>query len=208
MSSEVAGVCRAAGSPSRKVGNHRSPCRASLRLSKGRVLRRKTTPPSPLQVGKRSCRGPACSSAAPWGEVHAAQASLCIPTGVCLVCLEGPRLQRQVSNETGQDLDGRRQRSPPNPTQVESGLSLTHKGLASRRHQIPEPSISITDQSCKMNSGALCTVRGQREEVRGQREGRHPLLLELVHLHCGRYGGGIRNSPRVQTSDAGVPRKQ
>ena len=125
-------------------------------------------PPSPLQVGKRSCRGPACSSAAPRGKVHAAQASLCIPTGACLVCLAGPRLRCQVSNETGQDLDGRRQRSPPNPTQVESGPSLTHEGLASRRHQIPELSISITDQSCKMNSGALCTVRGQREEVRGK----------------------------------------
>lgn len=85
-----------------------------------------------------------------------------------LACLAGSRLQCQVSNKTGRDLDGRRRRSPPNPTQAESGPSLTHDGLLQGDTRFQEPSISITDQSCKMNSGALCTVRDQREEVRGK----------------------------------------
>ena len=83
-----------------------------------------------------------------------------------------------------------------------SGPSLTHGGLISRRHQIPGPSISITDPSCKMNSRALCTVRGQRSE------GTEAPTASTACPSAPWTLRGVRNSPRVPTKDRGVPRQR
>lgn len=177
-----------------------------LRLSKGKGPQEEDNAP-PLQVGKRGCRGPACDSAALRGEACTAQAFAVHSHRRFLACLAGSRLQCQVSNKTGRDLDGRRRRSPPNPTQAESGPSLTHGGP--RFKATPgSRTLYFNYRSVLQNELQELSAQSEIRGRRGQREGRRPLLLELVHLHCGCYGGGIRNSPRVQTRDVGVPSQQ
>lgn len=159
----------------------------------------------PLQVGKRGCRGPACDSAALRERPAQPRPRCAFPQAL-------------------PDVPGRI--SPPMPSEQQDGTgprwqettltSKPHSGgvrtfTDSRRPRFKATPGSRTlyfNYTSVLQNELRSSLHSQRSEGRGQREGRRPLLLELVHLHCGCYGGGIRNSPRVQTRDVGVPSQQ